>query len=309
VNPSSSELSSRVVTSRAELRAAVRTARREGKSIGLVPTMGALHAGHVSLVDASAARCDFTVVTIFVNPTQFGPSEDFSKYPRTLASDLAALAGHGVDLVFAPPTDEVYRPGHATYVEPDGPALPLEGRCRPGHFRGVTTVVLKLLNMVQPDISFFGQKDFQQAMVIRQMADDLDLPIEISVCPIVREPDGLAMSSRNAYLSAEARRQALILSGALRLAKELVAAGERDAKAVLFQMRALLATEPQVRVEYVVLANPETLEDVERIDGRTVALIAAFVGTTRLIDNQLLEPDRARIAAPPTDEHRKDAGS
>ena len=185
-NSVSSERLPRVVSSRENLRAALRAARNQGKSIGLVPTMGALHAGHVSLVDASAARCGFTVVTIFVNPTQFGPSEDFSKYPRTLERDLAALAGHGVDLVFTPPTEEIYRPGHATYVEPGGPALPLEGRCRPGHFRGVATVVLKLLNLVQPDVAFFGRKDFQQALVIKRMVDDLDLPIEICVCPIVR---------------------------------------------------------------------------------------------------------------------------
>jgi pantoate--beta-alanine ligase len=287
VNHASSRLP-RVVSSRDELRAAVRAARHDGKSIGLVPTMGALHAGHVSLVDASAARCGFTVVTIFVNPTQFGPSEDFRKYPRTLDSDLAALAGHGVDLVFAPPTDEVYRPGHAMYVEPEGPALPLEGRCRPGHFRGVATVVLKLFNMVQPDVAFFGRKDYQQSLVVRRLVDDFDLPIEICVCPIVREADGLAMSSRNAYLDSNARRQALVLSSALQLAEELIQAGQRDAKAVLLQMRTLLATEPEVRVEYVVLANPETLVDVERIEGPTVALIAAFVGTTRLIDNQLL---------------------
>jgi pantoate--beta-alanine ligase len=301
VHAASSDRFPRVVSSRDELRAAVSAARREGKSIGLVPTMGALHTGHLSLVDASVARCGFTVVTIFVNPTQFGPNEDFRKYPRTLDSDMAALAGRSVDLVFAPPTDEIYRPGHAMYVEPAGAALPLEGRCRPGHFRGVATVVLKLFNLVQPDVAFFGRKDYQQAMVVRRLVDDFDLPIEICVCPIVREPDGLAMSSRNAYLDAEARRQALVLSGCLRLAEELVEAGQRDAKTLLFQMRTLLATEPDVRVEYVVLADPESLADVTRVDGPTVALIAAFVGATRLIDNQLLgatlTPETAPAAA------------
>ena len=226
VNPAWSDRLPRVVSSRVELRAALIAARREGKSIGLVPTMGALHAGHVSLVEASAARCDFTVVTIFVNPTQFAPNEDFRKYPRTLESDLAALAGHGVDLVFTPPTDEIYRPGHATYVEPSGPALPLEGRCRPGHFRGVATIVLKLFNLVQPDVACFGRKDYQQSLVVRRMVDDFDLPIEICVCPIVREADGLALSSRNVYLDAEARRRALVLSRSLRLADELVEAGQ-----------------------------------------------------------------------------------
>ena len=189
------------VTTVAQLREQLRTARRAGRKIGLVPTMGALHEGHLSLVRAAKAECDYTVVSIYVNPSQFGPNEDFAKYPRTLEADLALLAGCGADLVFAPGNDEVYRAGHATWVEVGPVAEPLEGVFRPGHFRGVATVVLKLLNMVQPDAAYFGQKDYQQALVIRRMVADLDLPVAIRVCPTVREPDGLAMSSRNRYLS------------------------------------------------------------------------------------------------------------
>jgi pantoate--beta-alanine ligase len=285
----------RIVSSRGELRARVRAARHEGKTIGVVPTMGALHAGHVSLVKASVAQCGFTVVTIFVNPTQFGPKEDFRKYPRTLDRDLAALSGQRVDLVFAPSTEEIYRPGNAMYVEPGGVALPLEGQFRPGHFRGVATVVLKLFNLVQPDVAFFGRKDFQQSLVVRQLVHDFDLPIEIRICPIVREPDGLAMSSRNAYLSADDRRKSLVISRSLKVARDLVAAGQREAQRVLAEMRAVLATEPDVRVEYLVLADPDSLAEVEHLRGPVVALIAAFVGATRLIDNQMLgeEPSPA----------------
>ena len=189
--------------------------------------MGALHEGHLSLVRAAKAECDYTVVSIFVNPSQFGPNEDFAKYPRTLDADLALLAGCGADLVFAPGNEEVYRAGHATWVEVGSVAEPLEGVFRPGHFRGVATVVLKLLNMVQPDAAYFGQKDYQQALVIRRMVADLDVPVAIRVCPIVREPDGLAMSSRNRYLSPAARRRALVLWKSLQLAGKLVAEGER----------------------------------------------------------------------------------
>lgn len=279
-----------VVRSRRALREAVADARREGKKIGLVPTMGALHAGHLSLVDASAGACGFTVVTIFVNPTQFGPGEDYGRYPRALETDRKLLAGRGADLVFAPETNEVYRPGHATFVEMQGVALPLEGQARPGHFRGVATVVLKLLNIAVPDIAFFGRKDFQQALVVQRLVDDLDLPVEIRVEPIVREPDGLAMSSRNAYLSADDRRRALVLSRSLRLAAERVAAGERKADRILEAMHKLIASEPGVRLDYLVLADPQTLAPVDELNGPTVALLAAFVGSARLIDNEILLP-------------------
>lgn len=282
-----------VVTTTAALRACVAAARRQGRSIGLVPTMGALHAGHLSLVDASVGECSFTVVTIFVNPMQFGPQEDFHRYPRDLGADLAALAGHGADLVFAPQVEEIYPPGHATRVEMRGVAEPLEGRCRPGHFSGVATVVLKLFNIATPDVAYFGQKDYQQSLVVRRLAADLDLPIAIRVCPIVREPDGLALSSRNRYLSTAEREQALTLSQSLRLAADLVAAGQRDAAHVLARMRELFAVAPQVRLDYLVLVDPETLAEVRAITGPTLAAVAAQVGSTRLIDNALLSPPTA----------------
>lgn len=280
----------RVVTTADKLRAAVAEARRHGKSIGLVPTMGALHAGHVSLVDASCRRCGFTVVTIFVNPTQFGPHEDFSRYPRTLDRDLELLSQYPVDLVFAPPTEAMYPPGHGTTVDVGKVAEPLEGRCRPGHFQGVATIVLKLFNLVAADVAFFGQKDYQQTLVVRQMVRDLDVPIEIVVAPTVREADGLALSSRNVYLSPSERQQALTLSRSLRHAEQLVQAGQRSAARVLDEMRRMFAAEPGIDVQYIALADPDTLADVEQIDRPTVALIAAKVGTTRLIDNRILQP-------------------
>ncbi|MBX7164917.1 MAG: pantoate--beta-alanine ligase [Pirellulales bacterium] len=276
------------------LRAAVQAARQAGRRVGCVPTMGALHAGHVSLVEAARRDCEFVVVSIFVNPTQFGPHEDFTKYPRELASDCRKLAGHGADLVYAPAADAMYGPGHALYVEVGGVTEPLEGECRPGHFRGVATVVLKLFNRVQPDRAYFGQKDFQQALLIRRLVADFDLPIEVIVCPIVREPDGLAMSSRNAYLDGEARQKALVLSRSLQLAADLVAAGERRPEAVLARMRALYDGLAQVEIDYLALADRETLAPVATIDARTVALVAVRVHGTRLIDNLVLEPG-ARI--------------
>ncbi|MEX0712516.1 MAG: pantoate--beta-alanine ligase [Pirellulales bacterium] len=282
-----------VVESARELRRAVAAARGGGQLIGLVPTMGALHAGHLSLVEAARRECGFTIVSIFVNPAQFGPGEDYQRYPRTLEADLSALTTLGPDLVFVPDVEDMYPAGHATFVEMQGPAEPLEGRHRPGHFRGVATVVLKLFNLATPDRAYFGQKDYQQALVVRRLVGDLDLPIEIRVCPIVREPDGLALSSRNAYLDAGQRRQALVLGRSLRLAAELVAAGERRAENILERMRAMFAAEPQVRVDYLALVDPQTLADVERVDAPTLAAVAARVGSTRLIDNQLLYPENS----------------
>ncbi|HJT36429.1 MAG TPA: pantoate--beta-alanine ligase [Pirellulales bacterium] len=282
--------SPRLVTKLADLRAALAEVRRAGKSIGLVPTMGALHAGHISLVERSRRECDFTVVSIFVNPTQFGPQEDFARYPRDLDADLRLLQPTGADLVFAPELDEVYGPRHATFVEMHGVAEPLEGRCRPGHFRGVATVVLKLFNMVTPDRAYFGQKDYQQSLVIRRLVADLDLPIEIRVCPTVREPDGLALSSRNVYLTAAERHEALAISRALRRAGEVVQSGERRADAVLAAMQAVLAESPGLSLEYLAIVDAETLEPVAIIDQTAIAAVAAFVGRTRLIDNVLLTP-------------------
>lgn len=272
----------------AQLRELIASERRAGRTIGFVPTMGALHEGHLSLVRAAGAECGFTVVSIFVNPSQFGPNEDFSKYPRPLDADLELLAGCETDLVFTPAAEEVYRPGCDTWVEVGAAACPLEGKCRPGHFRGVATIVLKLLNMVQPDEVFFGQKDYQQALVIRRMAADLDLPTEVRVCPIVREPDGIAMSSRNRYLTPSARQRALVLWRSLQLAVDLVEQGERDARTIAARMRELIETAEDARIDYVALVDPETLLPVETVTGPTLAALAVKIENTRLIDNCIL---------------------
>ncbi len=274
----------------AQLRDTLDAVRRQGKRIGLVPTMGSLHEGHLSLIRASKAECDYTVVSIYVNPSQFGPHEDLGNYPRPLEADLEALARCDVELAFVPADEQVYRPGHATWVEVGSVAGPLEGRCRPGHFRGVATVVLKLFNMVGADVAFFGRKDYQQAMVIRRMAEDLDVPTEIRVCPTVREPDGLAMSSRNAYLSPDARRRALVLYKSLQLAGELVAGGHRTAETIVGRMREVVATAGDVRIDYLALVDPQTLEPVDEIAGPTLAALAVKIENTRLIDNELLKP-------------------
>ena len=290
MNPSNPQTPGpRVVTDCADIRMAVMQLRSEGKSIGLVPTMGALHAGHLSLIAASNAQCDATVVTIFVNPTQFGPNDDYDRYRRDLEDDLAAMAGYRVDLVFAPDPAEMYPPSMSTYVEPPRVAEPLEGQCRPGHFRGVTTVVLKLFNLIPADAAFFGQKDYQQTLAIRRMVEDLNVPIDVRACPIIREADGLAMSSRNAYMSADERRRALALSQCLDRAARLADRGETDAATILAAMRQTLQTAGIDRIDYVALVEPDTLEPVQTLDGPAVAAIAAFVGTTRLIDNRRIE--------------------
>lgn len=277
-----------VLSTIAEVRAALGPLRRAGKRIGLVPTMGALHAGHLSLVKASKAECDATVVTIFVNPAQFGPQEDLGRYPRTLAADLALLAGCQTDFVFVPSVDEVYGKAHATWVEVEGVARPLEGERRPGHFRGVATVVLKLFNMCPADIAYFGQKDYQQVMVIRRMVADLNVPIELCVCPIVREADGLAMSSRNAYLSPVHRQQATVLWKSLAAAQRLVAEGSSSVAEVSAAVQAVLATAADAQMDYVALVDPETLMPLETLSHPTLLALAVRIGNTRLIDNCLL---------------------
>jgi pantoate--beta-alanine ligase len=277
----------RLITSPDELRRELAAARRRGAGVGLVPTMGALHEGHLSLVDACGRDCAFNVVTIFVNPAQFGPGEDFARYPRPLDADLQLLASRGADLVFAPETDAIYRAGHATYVEVGGPALGLEGEFRPGHFRGVATIVLKLFHLVQPDRAYFGQKDYQQSLVVRRMVADLDLPIEIVVCPTVREPDGLAASSRNAYLSAPERTRALAISKSLARARQMAADGTRDAATIVIAIEQMLRA-AQLQIDYVAICDRDSLAPLARLDGPAVALIAARAGTTRLIDNELL---------------------
>ncbi len=252
--------------------------------------MGYLHDGHVSLVRASKRDNVRTAVTIFVNPTQFAPAEDLSRYPRDEARDLALLEAEGVDVVFAPLVEEMYPDGFSTYVSVEGLTARLEGASRPSHFRGVTTVVLKLLSITQPERAYFGQKDAQQLAVVRRMALDLDVPVEIVGLPIVREPDGLAMSTRNVYLSPEQRAAALVLSRALRLAQGLFAAGERDAHALRARMRALIEAEPLAAIDYVSVADSATLEELERIARPALASLAVRFGATRLIDNVTLTP-------------------
>lgn len=274
----------------AETRQQLDAWRGAGQRIGFVPTMGALHDGHLSLCRIAQSECQRVAVSIFVNPTQFGPQEDFAKYPRTVESDIEALASCGVAAVFAPAASEMYPAGFDTWVENHTLTTVLEGACRPGHFRGVTTVVLKLLNIVQPYAAYFGRKDYQQAAVIRRMVADLDLPSIIRVCPTVREADGLAMSSRNRYLSVAQRREALVLYRSLQAAQSRVAAGERDAAVVADEMRAMIEAVPGAIIDYVAVADADTLAPVTHIDRPVVALLAVRIGATRLIDNELLEP-------------------
>ncbi len=273
-----------------QVRQHVREARRKGLRVGCVPTMGALHQGHSSLIERAREECDFVVTTIFVNPTQFLPGEDYTRYPRTLESDLRCCADTGADLVFTPQTDHMYPDNAQTTVQPGKLAEVLEGVIRPGHFAGVTTIVAKLFAVTEPDAAYFGQKDFQQQLIIRQMVRDLKLPVEIVTCPIVRELDGLAMSSRNRYLSAGERSAAVELSRALAEASRLAAESTLDSLQISERMWSLLQSSGQLEVQYAVLADPETLEHpVQRTSGgRAVALIAARLGTTRLIDNELL---------------------
>jgi len=274
-----------------------RQARAEGRPTGFVPTMGALHEGHMSLVRAAMAESRPVIASIFVNPTQFGPSEDFQKYPRTLAQDRKKLEDAGVDFLFAPAPEEMYPRGFRTWVNVEGLSERLEGRARPGHFRGVTTVVLKLLEIVQPKKAFFGRKDAQQARLVGQMARDLHLDSEIVVCPIVREPDGLAMSSRNAYLRPEERRAATVLYRALDGARQSIARGERDALRIVAAMREMLRTEPLAEPDYVELADAEALEPMTRLRGVCFALLAVRIGATRLLDNLLIEERDGKVVA------------
>lgn len=283
----------------AELRAWSRGERGKGRTVGLVPTMGALHAGHASLVAEAARSCGRVVVSIFVNPTQFGPNEDFARYPRSFEKDCRLAEAAGAHVVFAPAVEEMYPgtfgagsiwggAGAATIVDVEGLGNRLDGASRPGHFRGVATVVAKLLIACEADRAFFGQKDSAQVAVIRRMVEDLRIGTEIVVCPIVREANGLALSSRNVYLSAEERRQALVLSRAVREVERLVATGERRAEALVAAGRAVFAADPGVRVDYVELLDWGTLEPVEVAEAGTLFAVAAWVGATRLIDNAVL---------------------
>jgi len=278
----------------ADARRQLAGARSHGRRVGLVPTMGALHAGHRSLLLAAREECDVVVMSLFVNPAQFGPGEDLDAYPRDEAADLALADASGVDLVFAPPAAEIYPDGFATSVTVRGVSEPLEGAARgTEHFAGVATVVTKLLNIVQPDVAYFGQKDAQQALVIRRLVADLDIPVRIAVCPTVREADGLALSSRNAYLTANDRAHALGLARALERATTLIAAGERDPVAAGGAARDELAAH-EVDPEYLEIVDPDTLAPVEEIDGPVLVAVAARVGGARLIDNVIATPTKAR---------------
>lgn len=257
-------------------------------TVGLVPTMGYLHEGHLSLVRQAKAECDHVIVSIFVNPTQFGPKEDLSKYPRDLERDLELLSSLGVDLVWNPSAEVMYPSGYQTWVEVEALTNPLEGAMRPGHFKGVTTVVAKLFNATQPDKAYFGQKDAQQAAVIRRMAVDLNFPLEVIICPTVREADGLAMSSRNKYLNEAERQAATVLFRALSAAKGLFENGERDAEALRRMMKEVIEAEPLAQMQYVSCADYDTLEELDTVKGKSLLSMAVFVGKTRLIDNFVL---------------------
>jgi pantoate--beta-alanine ligase len=272
----------------AETRAWCVRVHAQGKTMGLVPTMGALHAGHLALVKAARDSCAAVAVSIFVNPTQFGPGEDFASYPRTFEEDCRKLDEAGVDAVFAPSVEEMFPAGATTFVTVEGLSARLDGKSRPGHFRGVATVVAKLFHIFIPDRAFFGQKDAAQVAVLRRMVRDLQFPLKLEVYPTVREPDGLAMSSRNRNLNGEQRRQALVLSRALRAAESEARSGVRDSGRLLATMRGVFAEEPSVRVDYCQIVNPETLEDVADVCRGALVAVAAHVGTTRLIDNLLV---------------------
>jgi pantoate--beta-alanine ligase len=278
----------------AEGRAACRAVRTSGKRLGLVPTMGALHEGHLSLVRAARAQCDAVAVSIFVNPTQFGPKEDLAKYPRPFDRDCRLLEKEGVEILFAPAVEEIYPKSNSnaegTWVVVEGLSEKLDGRSRPGHFRGVTTIVSKLFHILEPEAAFFGQKDAAQLAVIRRMVRDLNFAVEIVACPIVRESDGLAMSSRNAYLDGEERRHALVLQRSLQETRQRFQAGERIAANLISAAKEVIRRVPQVALDYFEIVDPETLDPVERISKKTLVAVAAYVGTTRLIDNVVLEP-------------------
>jgi pantoate--beta-alanine ligase len=273
-----------------EARAACRDARAGRKRLGLVPTMGALHEGHLSLVRA-AKGCDAVAVSIFVNPTQFGPTEDLSKYPRQFDRDCQLLEKEGVEILFAPSVEEIYPDGQVTWVLVEGLSEKLDGRSRPGHFRGVTTIVAKLFHIIEPDAAFFGQKDAAQLALIRRMVEDLNFGIEIVACPIVRESDGLAMSSRNAYLNREERGRALVLQRSLHQVQQEFQKGERIAARLIAAAKKVFAREPQVVLDYFEIVDPDTLDPVERISKKTLVAVAAYAGSTRLIDNAVLNPN------------------
>ena len=283
----------KVISSVKEMQESGDHIRREGRRIGFVPTMGYLHEGHLSLIDIARQNSDVVVVSIYVNPTQFGRGEDFSRYPRDLNRDRGMAEQRGVDILFVPSDSEMYLPGHSTFVDVEGISQVLEGEIRPGHFRGVTTVVAKLFNIVKPDVAVFGQKDAQQAFIIRKMVNDLNFGIEIIVGPVIRERDGLAMSSRNVYLSRQERKEAPILYQSLVLAGSLIRGGESDLSKVELEMSKLIRRESTGSVDYITFVNPDTFRKVETIRGlkQVLCLIAVRFGSTRLIDNMIFRVD------------------
>ena len=274
-----------IITSVKDMQQRSSAARAAGQRIAFVPTMGSLHQGHLSLLEEGRKRGDLLVLSIFVNPTQFGQGEDFADYPRALQRDSELAASVGVDIIFAPTAADMYPKGYATYVDVDGITENLCGASRPGHFRGVTTVVSKLFNIVQPDLAFFGNKDFQQLAVIRRMTLDLNVPVEIVGLPIFREADGLAMSSRNVYLTEEQRQEALVLSQSIAEAKRLAAAGESDCETIISEVTELISSKAETRIDYVQICHQLSLEEQKQVDNDSVILLAVFVGKTRLIDN------------------------
>jgi pantoate--beta-alanine ligase len=277
-------------TTPAEMHAACRNLRGTNRILGLIPTMGALHAGHLSLVAAALAECDAVIASIFVNPTQFAPGEDYEAYPRDFDADCRKLESAGVHALFAPPADEMLPPGTTTFVDTGDLGTRLDGASRPGHFRGVATIVARLFHIVQPDRAYFGQKDSAQVAVLRRMVRDLNFPVQLVVCPIVRESDGLALSSRNRYLSPDERQRALILSRALAAVRQLAQQGKNSAEVLRAALLATFATDPLVRVDYAAVVDPDTLLPVEDTSHGALVAVAAWIGTTRLIDNLLLAP-------------------
>lgn len=271
------------------IRSLIKAARSQGRKIGLVPTMGALHIGHISLIEAAVKNCDFVVVSIFVNPTQFGPGEDFEKYPRLLESDLEICRKARVDAVFAPTPEQMYPSENLTWVNVEKLTEPLCGKSRPGHFRGVTTVCAKLFNIIAPDTAFFGQKDAQQAIVIKRMVADLNMPLEIVVCPTVRESDGLAVSSRNQYLSGQQRKDATYIFQSLQKCRQLFETGRTDVREIMAEMRKVLQQKSSIEIEYISIVDPETLEDIDRFAGWALVAVAVRLGPARLIDNILID--------------------
>jgi len=275
-------------TTPAQMQTACRDLRASGLTLGLVPTMGALHAGHISLVAAARAECDHIAASIFVNPTQFGPNEDFTSYPRTFDEDCRKLESAGVDILFAPSAADMYPSGNTTLVDPGEIATRLDGASRPGHFRGVATIVARLFHIVAPDRAYFGQKDAAQVAVLRHIVSDLNIAVHVAVCPIVREPDGLALSSRNRYLTPEERNRALILSRALAAAESLARSGESHAETLRAAILAVFAEDPETILDYAAIVDPDTLLPVADTAHGALIAVAAWIGTTRLIDNRLL---------------------